>query len=111
MRICDSFLFARRRQLCLRATEPFYPEFRTANSSSSSVVTTNSGLQEVQDGNLKIGYNVPSTRTADRGGATNVPVHLQFHFEQASFFLERLVRLSAEVRLPGLPRIAPTLPR
>ena len=85
-------------------------DFGTTGTSSTSTVTSNGGLKLAEIGGARAEYFAPTTRTSTSQTDTEVPLHLQFHFDQAKFFLEQLVRPGAQLKLPGLPEQIPLPP-
>ena len=85
-------------------------DFGTSNSSSSTQVVSASGVKSIQYDKMKLENFAPNTSRTTSERTSDVPVHLQFHFDQAKFFLEQLVRPGARLKLPGLPEPEPTPP-
>ena len=78
-------------------------DFGTFSESSATTAVTTGGLKKAQWDNLIVENYPPTTRRAVSTSTSDVPVHLQFHFDQAKFFLEQLVRPGAQLKLPGVP--------
>lgn len=82
-------------------------DFGTSSESSATTTVSSGGLKRTEWDNLKVELYPPTTRRAESTSTSDVPVHLQFHFDQAKFFLEQLVRPGARLKLPGLPEPTP----